>query len=347
MLNLIKPPMLKPGDTVATVSSSWGGAGDEEIRWRYEQGKERLEQVFGLNVVEMPHTLSGTDFVYRHPEKRAEDLMQAFVDPSIKAIISCIGGSDSIRMLPFIDFEQIHRNPKIVTGYSDSTVSHFLCMKAGISSFYGLSLLNDLAENIEMSDYTVEWTKKVLFSSDPIGRIPVSPIWTNQRLEWVMNNKNRARTFQKNGDYELLQGEKNVTGRLIGGCLEVIDMIKGTALFPKLSAFDGAILFLETSEEMPPVWLVEDSLRSYGMMGIFDRINGMILGKPYGHQLYAEYNSVVKTILAEFGKERMPVLANASFGHNEPKCLLPYGALAEIRCEQPEFTILESGVVES
>jgi uncharacterized protein with von Willebrand factor type A (vWA) domain len=48
VLNLIKPQKLVKGDTVATVSLSWGGAGDEEIRWRYEQGKSRLEQIFGL-----------------------------------------------------------------------------------------------------------------------------------------------------------------------------------------------------------------------------------------------------------------------------------------------------------
>lgn len=347
MLNLMKPPKLKPGDTVATVSLSWGGAGDEEILWRYQQGKERLEKVFGLNVVEMPHTLKGTDYVYRHPEKRAEDLMQAFSDPSIKGIISCIGGSDSIRLLPYIDFDVIRNNPKIVTGYSDSTVTHFFCLKAGISSFYGLSLLNDFAENIKMSEYTVDWTNKVLFSSAPIGNIPVTKEYTGQTLKWVIENKNVARTFENNTDYELLQGKKTVTGRLIGGCLEVIDMIKGTSLFPDLTCFDDAILFLETSEVMPPVWMIEDSLRSYGMMGIFDRINGLIFGKPYRNQFYEDYKTVIQEVLTEFGRQDMPVLYNASFGHNEPKCVLPYGAMAEIRCEKPGFSILESGVTES
>ncbi|MCL1632816.1 LD-carboxypeptidase [Sporolactobacillus sp. CPB3-1] len=336
--------MLKPGDTVAAVSSSWGGAGDEAINWRYRQGRERLEQVFGLKVVELPNTLKGTDYVYNHPEKRAEDLMQAFLDPSIKGIISCIGGSDSIRLLPYIDFGVIRNNPKIVTGYSDSTVTHFFCLKAGISSFYGLSLLNDLAENIKMPDYTEHWVRKVLFSKGPIGEIPVSKEYTSQRLEWVIENKNVARKFEANSDYELLQGHETATGRLIGGCLEVIDMIKGTSLFPELSDFDDAILFLETSEEMPPIWLLEDSLRSYGVMGIFDRVNGLIFGKPYRGTFYQEYKEVIKMILAEFGKEELPVLYNASFGHNEPKCLLPYGAFAEIRCDKPGFAILESGV---
>ncbi len=63
MLSLKKPQRLRAGDRVATVSLSWGGAGDAEILWRYREGKERLEEVFGLEVVEMPHTLAGTKFV--------------------------------------------------------------------------------------------------------------------------------------------------------------------------------------------------------------------------------------------------------------------------------------------
>src|SRR5665647_1540636 len=107
IMNLIKPKKLNKGDKVATVSLSWGGAGDNEILWRYYQGKERLANVFGLDIVEMPNTLKGTDYVYNHPEKRADDLMTAFTDTSIKAIIACIGGEDSIRMLPYIDFDVI------------------------------------------------------------------------------------------------------------------------------------------------------------------------------------------------------------------------------------------------
>jgi len=118
-LNLIKPNKLNKGDKVATVSLSWGGAGDEEILWRYNQGKERLENLFGLKVFEMQSTLKGSEFIYNNPKKRAEDLTNAFADKSIKAIFSCIGGDESIRMLPYIDFEIIKNNPKIFIGYSD------------------------------------------------------------------------------------------------------------------------------------------------------------------------------------------------------------------------------------
>lgn len=84
MMNLTKPSHLKRGDKIATVSLSWGGAGDKEILQRYYQGKKRLEEEFGLEVIEMENTLKGSEFLYNYPEKRAEDFMNAFKDKSIK-----------------------------------------------------------------------------------------------------------------------------------------------------------------------------------------------------------------------------------------------------------------------
>ena len=68
MLKLQKPQHLKPGDKVAAVSLSWGAAGVPEIRWRYELGKRRMEKLFGVQVVEMPHTLAPEQYVSEHPE---------------------------------------------------------------------------------------------------------------------------------------------------------------------------------------------------------------------------------------------------------------------------------------
>lgn len=242
-MNLLKPNQLKKGDKVATVSLSWGGAGDEEILWRYQQGKARLETVFGLEVIEMEHTLKGTDYVYAHPEKRAEDLMNAFKDPSIKGIIANIGGIDSIRLLPYIDFDVIRQNPKIFMGYSDSTITHMFCLKAGLSSIYGPTLLVDFAENIEMHPYTVEHLQRTLFQTTPIGEIKPSQDWTSEFLPWIESNKNTARSYAPNQGYELIQGKGIVQGPLLGGCFEVFDELRGTELFPPLETFNQAILF--------------------------------------------------------------------------------------------------------
>ncbi|MBH1942116.1 LD-carboxypeptidase [Mobilitalea sibirica] len=346
MTKLIKPQHLKPGDKIATVSLSWGGAGDPELLWRYQLGKERLQDLYGFHIVEMPNTLKGSDYLYRHPEKRAQDLLDAFADPSIKGIFSCIGGDDSVRMLPFIDFEIIRKNPKVFLGYSDSTITHFICLKAGLSSFYGASILAEFAENIQVYEYTSTWIQKVLCDPSPIGEIPAATMWTGERMPWLEENMNKAKKLLKNQGYEFLQGTGKVQGHLIGGCIEVLEMMKGTTLWPSDNYFKDAILFFETSEDMPDPSLIIYWLRNYGTLGILQNAKAVIWGKPYQEKYYDEYKaSIKKVIIDELGLTNLPIIYNMTFGHIEPMTCLPFGALAEIDCDNQTFSILESGVI--
>lgn len=345
MLNLVKPQKLKPGDKVATVSLSWGGAGDPELLWRYNLGKKRLEEEFGLEVVEMPNTLKGSDYLYHHPEKRAEDLMVAFSNTSIKAIFACIGGEESIRMLPYIDFDIIKNNPKIFLGYSDTTVTHFICLKANLSSFYGASILAEFAENIKIFDYTDHWIRKVLFDDSTIGIIPATLEWTGERIEWFEENTSIEKTMMKNRGYEFLQGKGIAKGSLIGGCIDVMEMIKGTSLWPSIEKFEDSILFFETSEDSPDPSLIEYWLRNYGSQGILQKVKAIIFGKPYQEKYYEEYKNSIMKIISELGLSELPIVYNMSFGHNQPMMCLPYGAMAEIDCDNKTFSILEWGVI--
>lgn len=335
---------LQRGDRVATVSPSWGGAGEPEIRWRYEQGIKRLEDIFGLTVVPMPNSLKGAAFLYENPKARAEDLMTAFKDPNIKGIIANIGGEDSIRLLPYIDFSVIHENPKIFMGYSDVTVSHLFCHKAGLSSFYGPAILTDFAENMEMDSYTVEMVNRTLFSTEIIGEIQPAEKWTSERLEWIAQNKDKRRTMNQNTGYELLQGSGTVQGRLIGGCIEVLEFAKGTAIWPEDEYWNNSILFFETSEEKPEPSLIRYWLRNYAAQGILQKVNGIIFGKPQDETYFDEYKEEILNVMKEYGLEHLPILYNLNYGHTEPKFILPYGALAKIDCEHETFSILESGV---
>lgn len=341
---LIKPKKLKHGDRIATVSTSWGGAGDSELRWRYEQGIKRLEEVFGLVIVPMPHSLKGSDYIYENPQARAKDLMMAFTDKSIKGIIANIGGEDSIRLLPYIDFNVIRENPKVFMGYSDLTISHLFCHKAGISSFYGPAILTDFAENVEMDPYTIEMVNRTLFSSEDIGKIQPATEWTSERLEWIESNKNKRRTMQQNSGYELLQGSHIVKGRLIGGCIEVLEFAKGTELWPEKTYWENSILFFETSEEKPEPNYIKYWLRNYAAQGILQVAKGIIFGKPLDEKYYEEYKQAILQVMKEYDLEDLPILYNINFGHTEPKFILPYGAMAEINCEKKTFSILESGV---
>ena len=230
---MIKPEKLHRGDRIAIVSLSWGGLGDESLIHKYRIAKERLERVFGLEVVPMRHALAGSAFVYEHPELRAKDLMDAFLDPSVKGIFSAIGGDDSIRILPYIDYGVITRHPKIFMGYSDTTVSHFIMNKAGVVSYYGPSIMAEFGEYGKMFDYTADAVQDILFGDSKDYSVRSSDIWSNDSLAWKEENMHRRRkTLPETHHYEVLSGSGIIKGQLLGGCIDVFPMIVGTCIWP-------------------------------------------------------------------------------------------------------------------
>lgn len=211
---MIKPKKLKKGDKVAIVSLSSGLAGEEMFRHRYELGKKRLEQL-GFNVVTMKNSLKGIEYLYNHPEKRAEDFMEAILDKDIKGIICNIGGDDTIRLLPYIDFEAIANNPKVFMGYSDTTINHYMMQKAGVVSYYGPAVMTDFAENNNMHTYTLKYINEILLENREDIVIKSSDKWTSEYLDWAIeenDNIPRKMNEEKYG-YEVLQGKRNIYWR--------------------------------------------------------------------------------------------------------------------------------------
>ena len=345
-MTMRKPRRLHPGDTVAVVSLSWGGLGDPELIHKYHLAKERLETLFGLHVRPMPHALKGSQFVYEHPELRAQDLMDAFRDSSVQAVFSAIGGDDSIRLLPYVDWAVLRDHPKIFMGYSDTTVTHFLMHNAGVVSFYGPSVMCEFGEYGAMFDYTVRAVRDMLFGDTAGYRLESSPLWSAEGLPWEEKNLNRRRSLlpELHG-YELLQGSGIVQGRLLGGCLDVFPMCVGTAAWPAPEHWDGALLFLETSEDKPAPDQVKYILRNLAAQGIFRRISGILVGKPQSEVYYEAYKQVFLQIVAgEEGLPDLPILYNLNFGHAAPIGILPCGIKAELDCAARTVTLLESAV---
>ena len=344
---MIKPKKLQKGDKVAIVSLSSGLGGEEAFIHRYEIGKQRLESVFGLEVVTMPNALKGIEYLYQHPEVRAKDLMEAFQDNSVKAIICMIGGEDTIRLLPYVDFDVIRNNPKIFMGYSDTTANHFMMYKAGLVSYYGASILTEFAENVQMHDYTVRYIQDTLFSPSDCMEIESSRNWTSEMLEWAdKENSKISRTMveEKRG-HEFLQGTGVVRGKLLGGCLSVLMMIVGTDIWPKPEEWENTILFLETAEDFPDPSIVRYFLRNLVAQGIIGNINGIMVGKPLDEKYYNEYKMVFQKVIGEeAGRKELPIVYNMNFGHASPICVIPYGIEVEIDCESKKVMIKEPAV---
>lgn len=340
---MIKPNMLKKGDKIAIVSLSSGLLGEENLIHKYYIAKERLEKDFGLEVVTMPYALKGIEYIYNHPEKRAQDLMEAFLDESIKGIFCAIGGSDAIRLLPYIDYEVIKNHPKIFLGYSDSTVNHFMMQKAGLVSFYGPSIMCEFGEYGKMFDYTQNAVKNILFANSKGYEVKSSQYWTKDFVPWDIKNIEVSKTLiDEQHGYEVIQGKGVATGQLLGGCIDVFPMIIGTEIWPMKESWKEKILLIETSEEKIPPEQLTRYLRNLGAQGIFGVIQGIIVGKPSEEKYYEEYKEVYQTVLKEFNCESLPVLYNVNIGHSFVIGILPLGSDIRVDFDQKTITLVES-----
>ncbi|MEJ7677213.1 MAG: S66 peptidase family protein [Segetibacter sp.] len=263
--------------------------------------EKRLQETFELEVVETTNALKPADYIAKNPKARADDLMEAFSDKSIKAVISNIGGEDSIRTLPYTDLSVIKANPKIFLGFSDTTVTHFACYKAGLTSFYGTSLLIGFAENGGMHQYQIDDIKRTLFSATPIGQVlPNESGWTSERLDWnEIELQQVKRKLNDSRGWNYLQGIGLVQGRLIGGCVEVLEFVKGTGFWLSSTEWQDAIMFLETSEEMMKPVYFRRILRNYAAQGIFQKINGLIVARPYENKFTDDYNGILLEVIRD------------------------------------------------
>lgn len=344
---MIRPKKLNKGDKIAIVSLSWGGLGDDELIHKYYIAKDRLENDFGLQVVPMPHALKGSQFIADHPELRAKDLMDAFHDPSICAIFCSIGGDDTIRTLPYIDFNVIRNNPKIFMGYSDSTINHFMMYKAGLVSFYGPSIMCEFGEYVKMFDYTKSSVLNILFKDSKNYSLLPSPEWSNDWVLWKEDNRNiPKRLVNDEHGYEVLQGHGVVQGHFLGGCIDVFMMANGTELWPSLDQWKGALLFIETSEDKPSPDFMKWTIRNLAAQGILKAIKGIIVGKPQGEVYYEEYKeTILQVVVSEEHLSDLPIFYNVNFGHAMPIGIIPYGIMAELNCTEKTITFLESATL--
>ncbi len=255
--------------------------------------------------------------------------MQAFADPTIRGIVTTIGGDDSIRILPFLDLDVIRQNPKVVVGYSDTTVTHLACLRAGLVTFYGPAIMAGFAENGGMHAYTADGVRAALFDPRPDGPWPENEDgWTVEHLDWDdPANQERRRALRPSTGWRWLGGEP-ARGPLVAGCLEALDWLRGTAWWPDL---EGAVLALETSEEAPPPATLARFLRSLAAMGDLERLAGVLFGRPGGADLppedHAAYDEALLSVIrGEAGLPHVPVVTGMDFGHTDPMWTLAEGS---------------------
>ena len=250
--------------TIGIVSLSSGVIGEDFCQTRSRFGYS-TSQGFGTQSCLSAPFAKGLDFIKDHPEARAEDLMQAFSDDSIDMILCAIGGDDTYRLLPYLfENDQLKKviQQKIFLGFSDTTMNHLMLHKLGIKTFYGQSFLADICElDKEMLPYSLHYFKE-LIETGRISEIRPSDLWYEERTDFSPKALGTARISHVNTGFDLLQGNAQFEGEILGGCLESLydifdnsryadstDPLPRVPTLPDLCDWEGKILLLETSEE--------------------------------------------------------------------------------------------------
>ena len=360
MKKLIIPSKLNEGDTVAFISISGGRAGDEDMIPRYLLGKRRFEKIFHVKVVETPHALRGSGYLYEHPEKRAEDLMWALKNDSIRGIICNQGGDDSYRVLPYIDPKVIHDHPKVFMGFSDIATWMAVFAYADVRAYYGPTVLTPIAQPGKLDAYTEEAIRRTLFSNEVIGEI--RPSEKNTPIDWnttyTIKEGQEEVQFERFPDndeiedpkdmipwtpgtgYKVLQGSGKVRGQVIAACGGPLWQIMGTKYFPGPDIWEDSIIALEHGSIYGSKLAGLHELRAFAAAGAFDKAKAVITG-PLDED---NEETIIKVICNEVHRPDMVILENVDYIHRTPMTILPTGAWMEIDCDGPEIKILEPGV---
>jgi len=333
---------LKKGDKVAVLSPSFAAPG----MWPhiYELGLKRLREEFGLEPVEYPATkkLGAT------ASERSEDLIKAFNDPEIRAVIATLGGDDQVTYIKDLPREPFVNNPKPFFGFSDNThFQNFLWLN-GVPSYYGASLFTQFATQNKMDDLTVEYINYALFEEGE-RELKASEEYNDINLDWNDESlTNTPRKYEPNEGW-VWDGNQNISGISWGGCLESIDeILRHGVEIPTLEQFKDMVLFTETSEEIPSSDYVFRVYRALGERGILERVKGILVGRAkawnFDKQKTAEekqgyrkqqQEAILKAVRM-YSKD-VPVIQNVDFGHTDPNIPLPYGREIRIDSENQKI----------
>ncbi|MCX7973675.1 MAG: LD-carboxypeptidase [Candidatus Aminicenantes bacterium] len=313
----VKPTRLKPGDTVALVAPSGAVATRFEIRLV----KECMEAL-GFHVKLGQHVFDRYGYLGGKDEDRAADLMDQFADPEVAGIVAIRGGWGCARILPYLDFEIIKKNPKVLIGYSDITALLLaLYAKTGLVTFHGPIGLDP------WNSFTVDYFRRLIMEAQ-------TPVLENptDKGDYLIPRENRVQTITPG----------QATGILLGGNLSIISTLLGTDFVP---SWEGAILFVEDTNE--EIYRIDRLLTQLKLAGVFREIKGFIFGRCTNCNPGEGYGSLtLEQVLDDHIKSLgIPAWYGSMIGHLPLKFTIPLGIKARIDALKGTIEFLEPSVV--
>jgi len=343
MKNIVYPYSLKPGDVVGVTAPSSGIPPNLEARLQFSV---ETVQGFGFHV-RLGHCLRSAGIVSASARDRAAELAAMLLDDGIGAVVPPWGGELLIDMLPLVDFERLSKaRPKWIVGYSDmSTLLMPFTMRTGIATMHGSNFLEtpfrpdpalkhrrevvtltagDSFTQGAATRYQTEWPR---FETDPHVRdwhVSQPAAW-----KWLGHETDTGASI-------------SVSGRLLGGCVEVISMLPGTPYgdverFARDYAPEGLLFYLEVCEEPAPGAC--RMLHHMRLAGWFRHANAILVGRTSAPS--AKNFTQLDALVDALGDLNIPVLYDMDIGHVPPQAILVNGVLATVTFGRGRNTIVQ------
>ncbi|MFE0803763.1 S66 peptidase family protein [Streptomyces sp. NPDC058812] len=337
MTPIAYPPKPLPGDRVAVISPSSGLPGLFPLP--YELGLDRLREEYGLEPVEYPASRK----MGSTPSERAADINAAFADPGIKAVIASIGGDDQITVLPLLDRELIRANPKPFFGTSDNTNLLAYLRNTGIVGYHGASVMVELGRPGGMHPQTADSLRAALFTSGPYELRPAGR-WNDVDRDWADPATFDAEPGSRPGSgWSWVNADRVAEGQTWGGCLEILAwlLMADREIARDPAEYDGGVLMLETSEDMPSATEVFRTLRNMGERGLLRRFSALLMARPKtwsferpnspdeAARYAAEQREAVLRAMRTYAPEAT-IVFDVDFGHTDPQVVIPYGGTVRV-----------------
>ena len=294
------PPKLKKGDEIRIIAPS--GSLTRVRTDVLERSLAYLDEN-GFRVTYSTNCREMDSFSSSSVESRAADLHEAFADPDVKAVMACIGGFNVNQILPYIDYDLIRANPKILCGYSDITaLLNAVYARTGLVTYHAphLAALGFLRER----EYTHKYLTACLMNEDPISVMP----------------------SETAGSYTVLQ-EGTCEGEIVGGNLCTLNLLQGTPYMPDLR---DKILFIEDDNIMGDYFPYEfdRNLQSLLQVSGAESVRGIVFGRFDESCRLTE--DTIRAIVKGKVPAGIPVVFGTDFGHVFPMISFPVGGRVKL-----------------
>ncbi len=329
---MIYPKSLESGFKIGVTATSAGFTEGPDLI-RLESGVKHFKDL-GYPVVVTDNVRRCEKGRSSDGPTRAHELLQLVLNPEVRAIIAASGGDYLVEMLPYVDFKLMKENPKWMQGFSDTTGLVFtITTNLDIATIYtnnfssfGMgtwhsSLYDNLRilEGKDLIQHSFDW-----YQDGYQPRITgLEEFVPEKEVKWI--NLYPTKYDQKE--------ELEITGRLLGGCLDVCLNLVGTK-------YDKVKEFAHRYQQDKILWFFESyALNSEALTrglwqlmeaGWFEHAAGFVFGRPciYDTDTDTSYKDVVLSVL---GSLKLPIILEADIGHKPPQFTMINGAIAHIR----------------